>query len=383
MLQLDKNTTATPITSASETHRQYYPGLDLLRAAAAALVVVFHIISIGKITDLPSGILFVIFRYGWVGVDLFLVISGFVIALSAFSGVKRDGPDFRRSFAVRRLARIVPLYLITCAAFIALIKPQYMFVSGNQLITHIGSHLLFIHNLFASTHGSINGPTWSIGLEMQFYLLVMCVAPWLIRQGAVLTLFGALAAGCVWRFMTTLVWVPGSAPEVIQFIYLTQLPGTIDQFAFGIALAIAVSRNSAFAKRCLKVGWRPFVLWSLISSVLLAAAGSAITTHHTWTNVTMLVGWRPLLGAGFAAALAAAITLPIAANRILAPFRYLGTISYGIYLWHMLVIISVVSWVPGISATKLVVACTMATLVLASLSWHLIEKPNINLYKAS
>ncbi len=347
------------------------------------LVLIFHIISLGKITNVPSGLIFDIFNYGWVGVDLFLVISGFVIALSAFSGVQRHGLGFRRSFAIRRLARIVPLYLITCVVFVALIKPQYLFVSGKLLIAHIGSHLLFIHNLFPSTHGSINGPTWSIGLEIQFYLLMMCLTPWLVRHSAARLLLGALVVGCAWRFLTTLLWAPGAAPEMIQFIYLTQLPGTIDQFAFGIALAMAVSRRNAFAKRCLAVGWIPFVLWLLVSVVLLYAAAWTITSYHMWTDVTMLVGWRPLLGAGFAAALAAAITLPVAGNRMLAPIRYLGTISYGVYLWHMLVLISIISWVPGISGGKLAAGCIMATLVLASLSWHLIEKPNINQYKVS
>lgn len=361
--------------------RQNYPGVDLLRALAATLVLAYHIVELGKFNDLPSNILTTVFRYGWVGVDLFLVISGFVIALSALSGAQRQGAGFRREFAIRRLARIAPLYLLTSALFLALLKPQNLFVSIPQLIAQLGSHLLFIHNLFVSTHGSINGPTWSIGLEMQFYLVMLLLAPWLIRVQPARLLFGALVVGVLWRGLTTLIWAPGSALPIIQFIYLTQLPGTIDQFAFGIAMALAVHHRNGFARRCLSLGWSAFFVWALLGSTLLLLAAWAIRTYSYWESSLMLMYWRPLLGAGFAALLGASLTLPVAGARLLAPIRYIGTISYGIYLWHMLVLISVTSWIPGLTTRPFATAVTVLTLILASLSWHLLEKPNIQLHK--
>ncbi len=359
-----------------------YPGVDLLRALAASLVLVYHIAQLGKFNGLPDHALARIFTaYGWIGVDLFLVISGFVIALSAFSGVARHGAQFRRPFAARRLARIVPLYLVTCVLFVVLLKPHYLFIPKPALLAHIGSHLLFVHNLMPSTHGSINGPTWSVGLEMQFYLVMMWLAPWLARSKAWRVLLVALLVGAGWRFLTTLVWVPGEATVATQFVFLTQLPGTIDQFALGIALALAVTQRNAFATRFLTVNWRTFVGWSLVSLVLLSLAMWLVRHYSYWTSTSMLVGWRPLLGAGFAALLAAVVTLPIAGIRLFAPLRYLGTISYGVYLWHMLVIISVNSWVPDIGGRRFALTVVACTLLLASLSWHLLEKPNIRYYK--
>ncbi len=359
-----------------------YPGVDMLRALAASLVLAYHIAQLGKFNGLPDHALARIFTtYGWIGVDLFLVISGFVIALSAFSGVARDGTQFRRPFAIRRLARIVPLYLLTCALFVVLIQPSYLFIPKWALLAHIGSHLLFVHNLMPATHGSINGPTWSVGLEMQFYLVMVWLAPWLARSSVWRVLLGALLVGAGWRFLTTLIWIPGEATVTTQFVYLTQLPGTIDQFALGIALALAMTRRNAFAARFLVVNWRTFTGWLLISLVLLTLAMWMVRHYSYWTSTSMLVAWRPLLGAGFAALLAAVVTLPIAGARLFVPLRYLGTISYGIYLWHMLVIISVNRLVPDIGGRRFTLAVLMCTLVLASLSWHLLEKPNMKQYK--
>ncbi len=360
-----------------------YPGVDLLRALAAALVLAYHMAELGKFNGLPSNPFAQIFScYGWIGVELFLVISGFVIALSAFAGVQRHGTQFRRAFAVRRLARIVPLYLLTCVVFVVLLKPHYLFIPKLSLLSHIGSHLLFVHNLMPSTHGSINGPTWSVGLEMQFYLMMMWLAPWLARHSPLRVLLTALLVAAGWRFLTTLIWVPGVAPVSVQFVYLTQLPGTIDQFALGIAMALGMTQRNAFATRFLAVGWRPFLGWSCIALVVLLTAIWVLRNHSYWNSTSMLVGWRPVLGLGFAAMLGAVITLPIAGARLLAPLRYLGTISYGVYLWHMLVIISVISWVPDIAGRRFVVTVVACTLLLASLSWHLLEKPNINQYKS-
>jgi peptidoglycan/LPS O-acetylase OafA/YrhL len=361
----------------------HYPGVDLLRALAAALVLVYHMAQMGPLKGLPDHVLVQIFTgFGWIGVDLFLVISGFVIALSAFSGVQQQGAQFRRSFAIRRLARIVPLYLMTCVLFVVLLKPHYLIVSKLALVGHIGSHLLFLHNLMPSTHGSINGPSWSVALEMQFYLLMMWLAPWLARHKPLRVLLVAVLVAAAWRFLTTLIWVPGVAPISVQFVYLTQLPGTIDAFALGIAMALAVTQRNAFATQFLTVGWRSFLGWFCIASVLLFAVMWMLLNYNYWGNTTMLVGWRLALALGFAAMLASVVTLPIAGARLLAPLRYLGTVSYGIYLWHMLVIISIVNWVPHMGGARFMVTVLACTLLLASLSWHLLEKPNINQYKS-
>ena len=91
----------------------------------------------------------------------------------------------------------------------------------------------------------------------------------------------------------------------------------------------------------------------------------------------MVIFWKTLLSLAFVSAIAAAITFPRPDWRFLRPFLYLGEISYGIYLWHMLVLTLVMRWflLRGFA----LLACVFAvTLALAAASWHWLEKPAMN-----
>jgi peptidoglycan/LPS O-acetylase OafA/YrhL len=358
-----------------------FPGIDLLRALAALLVLGYHIVELGQWTAVANEGFGYVIRRGWVGVDLFLTISGFVIALSALDGVQKLGDGFRRPFAIRRLARIVPLYLLTCAAFVLLVMPHLLLLPAGTIAVHVASHLLFVHNLHPSTHGSINGPTWSVALEMQFYLFILLVGPWLARARPLRFLLAALAVAALWRLGVSILLPPGSVEPIIQFIYQTQLPGVIDQFAFGMALALVVHHGGSPVARWLAPGWRNFAAWLALASLLLLAATELDQAYSFWNARAMVVGWRPLLGAGFAALLAAAMTLPLAGHPVLKPLRYLGDISYGIYLWHMLVLLALMRGIPGLGGWYLAAYATGGTLLLAAMSWHLLEKPNLQKYK--
>ena len=103
------------------------------------------------------------------GVDLFFVISGFVIGLSAFAEIDRSGAnDFKWAFFSRRLIRIVPLHYLTILVFIVFISPELLF---SNFWSNLFTHLLFVHNLTINLHGAINGSNWSLATEMQFTYL--------------------------------------------------------------------------------------------------------------------------------------------------------------------------------------------------------------------
>jgi peptidoglycan/LPS O-acetylase OafA/YrhL len=111
---------------------KHFPHIDLLRALAALLVLVYHMQALGSL-GLRGDVWWAIpFHYGWVGVDLFLVISGFVITLSAAKAQAQTPQGFRWPFMQRRLRRLLPLYVLTCLIFLFLVPRlrQFAHVSG-------------------------------------------------------------------------------------------------------------------------------------------------------------------------------------------------------------------------------------------------------------
>jgi len=104
----------------------HYPMVDALRGLAALTIVVYHVIEIIKWENFPlSGPLGALFRAGWMAVDLFLVVSGFVIAISAkrcYDGAASPG-EFWKVYFLKRFFRIAPLHFLTCGIFLIFISP--------------------------------------------------------------------------------------------------------------------------------------------------------------------------------------------------------------------------------------------------------------------
>ncbi len=377
------------IAEAAETPsggRPDFPAIDILRAVAALLVIVYHVIEIGRWTSFPITGPLLVARAGWIGVDLFFVISGFVIGLSALQGHAREGTAFRASFARRRLARIVPLYALTALLFLLLVDPVLLMQPVSTLAMHLGSHALFVHNLHPTTHGSINGPNWSVALEMQFYAAMMLAAPWMARRAPLRLLAGLILMAWAWR--AAVVWIVSASEENAHrlHVFSSQLPGTLDAFGVGIALAMLVLAAGAGTGtrpgspphpllRRLAPGWANFLLWGLASAVLFWLAMRTYWPRASyWNQPGMIIFWRTLLAVSFGCVVAAAVTFPQPRALVLRPLRYLGQISYGLYLWHLPVLLTLVA-IPGLTGARLLSLVVAGTVVLSAFSWHCFEKP--------
>jgi peptidoglycan/LPS O-acetylase OafA/YrhL len=115
-------------------------------------------------------------------------------------------------------------------------------------------------------------------------------------------------------------------------------------------------------------------LWLVLAAGLLGLAGALFLPRSDyWAYAGMVIFWRTLLAMGFAAALASVITCPLRGGGLLRPIRYLGQISYGIYLWHFPVLLMLLT-LPGLRGARLFVTLLMGAVLLASLSWHLMEQ---------
>ncbi|MFM2185762.1 MAG: hypothetical protein RIR43_334, partial [Pseudomonadota bacterium] len=359
-----------------------FEAVHVLRAAAALLVVLYHVIVIGKWSGYPVQGTALLGRVGWVGVDLFLVISGFVIALSALRGYDRMGSAFRASFARRRLARIVPLYLLTAIVFLFLVEPSLLAQPARVLALHAATHLTFIHNLWPNTHGSINGPNWSVALEMQFYLLMVICTPWLVRIRPGLLLIGLTAVALSWRAGVS--WVVGLGIEKAHLlhVYTSQLPGVLDAFGMGIVLAMLMTRRNR--PWWLQPGWRSAGMWLLVFVLSYTLAFDIYWARAGyWDQFEMVVLWRSLLATVAVSLVAMAVTLPSSIQQAvwLWPLRYVGEISYGIYLWHLPVLLTLMT-LPGFTGMRLFTGVLAGTFILSACSWHLMEKPLIDRWKS-
>lgn len=353
--------------------RLVFPLIDVVRGFAALSVLVYHLIPHWEWDEFPASGPLAWFRSGWMAVDIFFVISGFVIGLSAFSRLQAHPGGFRAGFLRSRLARIVPLHYLTLAVFVLAIEPG---LPGQEdFWANLGTHLLFIHNLFLPYAGAINGPNWSLATEMQFYLLMALAAPWLarLRPWRLLALFVAVA--WAWRWG---VYLALGSPGPLDHAYMaqTQLPGMLDEFALGLLLArfVRTPTGQAVLER---VGADARIRWPL---VLLTALGwwalfAVYYANDYWQVAAMAVFFRTALACCAAATLFLACAWPVPRNRaaLVVPL-YLGKVSYGIYLWHLPVLFFLGRHAELAPAVALPVAVA-ATVGLAALTWHLFEQP--------
>jgi peptidoglycan/LPS O-acetylase OafA/YrhL len=354
----------------SATPASHYDGLDPLRLAAALVVLGFHAL---ETADWSGGLLsnggWGLLRAGWVGVDVFFVISGLVIGSSAMRGVDRGGA-WRGDYWRRRLARIVPLYLLTCVVFLLCVDASPLL--GDDGWLQALSHLFFVHNLVPHALATINPPSWSLANEMQFYLLAMLAAPWLVRLVRPMTLaIGCVVLALTWRVAAWLALRAQGIDDVGLFNWATLIaPGMLDSFGLGVALALARRRGvpppqgaSRWLLACVGIAMLLLpALWTepMVRGRLWDTPAVALGLH----------GWAAIGAACLVWALHAATPSP----RWRGAWQRAGELSYGAYLWHAIVLM-LLTMHTTLRGPPLFAAVLLPTFVLAWLGWVLLERP--------
>jgi peptidoglycan/LPS O-acetylase OafA/YrhL len=329
----------------TEVGDDYRPDVDGLRAVAIVLVVAYHAFP----GSVPGG---------FIGVDVFFVISGFLISRHIFKGLS-DGSFSLLDFYARRCRRIVPalaamLVAVPCIGWFALSGIEFNQL-GHHLIggaTFTSNHLLLRESGYFATASEVKPflHLWSLGIEEQFYLFwpaFLLVA----RRTRLRTslLVGLLLAGC---FALNVRWAE-SRPVWDFFL----LPARLWELLIGCALAVAPPRSRA---------WQgPAAL------VLLAIALAGLDKRASFP------GWWALLPTGAAALFITAGPEAWWNRRVLSwrPMVQLGLISYPWYLWHWPLLAlarSARGSEPGVG-TRLVLV--LLSLLLAALTWRFVELP--------
>jgi peptidoglycan/LPS O-acetylase OafA/YrhL len=339
-------------------------GLDGLRGLAALAVGVLHVWMYTQAHDPDHNVLVdrVIGELR-TAVLLFFVLSAFLLAAPWVAASRGERPPPRVGrFALRRVTRIVPGYLVALAGSLLLLHgtghPRDIDLDNLPLF------LLFIPNLDGATRNMLDPPMWTLHIEITFYLVLPLIGWALMRLARRRALSGPLAL-CVALAGVSVAWIAlsytaGWGPEVTW-----TLPTYLGAFACGIAAAVL-----AHGRR----------LRAVHAAALIVAGGVVVFLNAVWhsgggTGATgVIVGDLPA-SMGFAAIVTAVAGRPA---RILglAPLRALGAISLGVYLWHMPVLyaLQVNDAMPELfwPAFWRVLG---PTLLLAIGSWLLVERP--------
>jgi peptidoglycan/LPS O-acetylase OafA/YrhL len=397
--QRDSSDRFPPAVGAQpSTAPAHVPALDGFRGAAALLVLIYHCWLFVN-PPLGEGMLRALVVAGSLGVDFFFVLSGFVL----FLPVARRGGRFGsvRSYLVRRVARIVPAYYASLL-FVVLALPLLngadspLTTSGGLLVAV--AHLLFVqHELptavarAAGYHGAVlgfgvNGVVWSLSLEALFYLTLPLVAGRFFRRPG-RWLAGCLGASVAWWLLAYHAPAALAALGVPRAAQLTrpldQYPAFFGHFACGMFGALLYVRFARGERRRggYVLGAQAIALLALLWS--MTAYGRLLTSGDGLANARNLLY---LAAAASFATLMTTITIGPAATA--RPFtnsvaRWLGDVSYGVFLWHMPLIFLVLRRTSLVTTTTnggFLVLCALvlpASLVLGWLSRRLIEEPAI------
>jgi len=373
------------MSEQNKSVNSYFSHINLLRAFAALSVLVYHVIELYPWKDFPiTNPVYLWFRIGWMGVDMFFVISGFVIMLSALNlqqseSVISPGKIFIR----RRIARIVPLYLLTCLIFIIFVNPDLLLIPFPSLIKHIVTHLIFIHNILPDTHGSINGINWSVAAEFQFYILILIMMRFLKKLHPATLLAGGILLALISRGVVFMIADSYKWDVLLRFQYTTQMLSMMDEFCFGMIIAKLVIQGKLSP---LEKFWRSGLFWGL-TVITIGTFWITFKIYWSisdyWYHPFMVICWRSFLGASFAMLIVIMILIPsdlFFKNPVYRAGYYLGEISYGIYLWHLPILLALkkAGFHDPLKFTFVTIGCVI---IFSSFSWHFVEKPVIKQFR--
>ncbi len=364
---------------ARKTGKHTIAALDGVRAVAALLVVSVHISDTQGLpwnanqNPLATSLAFV----GRTGVDLFFVLSGFLLFLPyARALLFQETWPSARAFYTRRIFRIWPGYYFTLPLMIIFFDPRYLLPA---LWKQLALFLTFFMDSSAHTWQQIDGPFWTLAIEWQFYLLLPLIAlvfGWIVRRVSFtpqqrlrsvlcccggLIVWGLLIRGFgvyVQRHPHMLFPLPHLTLKYFLFFTFGIQGKYLEVFALGMLISVGYvfahhpeygGVLKARLQRLSDWSWR--LGWLVLIGVALWQAQAEIdrdgTPHFTALNFLQpfksAYAWlgEPLAGVGFALCVGAILFgSPLLRWLFETRFlRWVGMISYGLYMWHLNIII--------------------------------------------
>jgi peptidoglycan/LPS O-acetylase OafA/YrhL len=383
---------AAPPSGGRGREQAHLPALDGLRALAVSAVVLYH-----------AGVTWA--RGGLLGVDVFFVLSGYLITGLLLSEKRRTGTISLRNFWIRRARRLLPALLLVLLVVVVVWRLTAPPASLPGVRSDALATLFYSANWHFAAAGqgyfaSFADPSpllhmWSLGVEEQFYLfwplVVVAVLGWHIarRHGAqrlfVVTIAGSIASAGLMAGLA-LNMSGGSGDGTINWIYYgtaTRIQALLIGAALVAGMHLAgrdlLGRQWRGAARSgvpeLPPVWRGALTGAGIATMaVLLVVLSRVDGLSTW----LYRGGFLLVAVLVTVSLASVVlvpTSPLTRVLSLAPVVWLGRISYGVYLWHWPIDLYVDGNRTGLSGTALLLVRLAVTLVVSAASYYLVEKP--------
>lgn len=338
----------------------FRPDIEGLRGIAILLVVAFH-------AAVPG------FAGGYVGVDVFFVISGFLITGLLARELEATGDIDLPAFYARRARRLLPAFLVVLLATIAAalwiyapIDQPAVASDGRAVALHYGNVLFATTSVnYHATGGNPLLHTWSLAVEEQFYvvwpLLFVLVGRWYDSKNSLKRQLVVAVAVCGAASFIASLWVTRAAQPWAFF----GMPTRIWEFAFGAITALTLERASGRASQTgpwLQIGGLAAIGVATIAYSAITPYPGAAALLPTLGTVALLVGGR--------------VAPESRANRLLSAraLQWFGRVSYSWYLWHwpLVGIGAVIDWRIGVAGR---LAWSAVALVLAALTHRFVEVP--------
>ena len=361
---------ARPRAGGSGEKEGFRPDIEGLRGIAVSLVVLFHAGLLSNSATQITG--------GFIGVDLFFVVSGFLITGLLVRERERNGKISLSRFYARRVRRILPAAVVVLLITLVAANSLITLVDRPSVMQDGASAALSIANIrFAMTTDYFNPVSfspflhfWSLGVEEQFYLVwpaLMGIVAWKApRLGAGV----ALTIVVIASFIASLMITDSNASTAFYM-----LPTRAWQLGAGGLVAVAAGSMDRLPTtiRAATGQLLAFAGWAAMAALITAAfAINSISTPYpgmaaivpTIAGVLLIASGQERTGPGMLLRL--------------APVRFLGKISYSLYLWHWPILILGGIWLVGpldTMSTPQALALAALAVPVAAASWLLVEEP--------
>lgn len=389
-----------------DTRADRFPLFDSLRAIAALAVVCSHTASFGGVVDEGDAARPFVGQFA-VAVPIFLLISGFLLYRPfAAARIRRDELPSVKAYGWRRFLRIVPAYWVALVLITAWLGSNHVFPAGNPSPTVFSAEGLVAYFGFLQVYDTSWGgggipQAWTVDTEAAFYLLLPVYAAfalWALRRfraaaGELVLIGGVVVLSLLYK----LVVVEAKGMDAIPvgpLPLLSSLPAYADHFALGMGLAVvsvAVGASDREPRFVHVIDRHPWLPW-LVAAIAFVAVSKWIGMDGSATE--RMTPGQYLVRHALFGVVAFGLLLPAVfgdvqrglvrrflANRALL---HVGMVSYGLYLWHLAIIIQLVRWDYG--SVEIVhpwitwlLPTVLGGVLAGSLSYYLVERPALSL----